>query len=237
MGDGRRIVTIDGPSGAGKSTLARLLAASLGWTYLDTGAMYRAVALLVHEAGVEASDETALASLLEGLELEVAPGDGVMRVFLSGREVTSLIREPHISSLASKVSALGVVRRAMVKLQRRLGRAGEIVAEGRDMGTVVFPGAAVKFFLAADSAERSRRRFNELRVMGREVTFEQVAGDLAARDRDDSSRDLAPLRPAEDALTVDTTNLGIDEVLARLLEVVVERLGLDPAKINRQIWK
>ncbi len=218
------IITIDGPAGAGKSTLARALAAHLGWTYLDTGAMYRAVGLAAYEAGVDVSDQEALSQVVSSLELDIAPGPEATRVFLNGREVTTAIREPHISSLASRASAWDFVRRAMVSLQQRLGSNGRIVAEGRDMGTVVFPEAGLKFFLDAKPEERAGRRYKELIEMGRDVRLEDVAEDMAQRDLADSTRDLAPLRPADSAVIIDTTGQPPDEVLSRLIEVAEEKI-------------
>ncbi|MDY6852624.1 MAG: (d)CMP kinase, partial [Thermodesulfobacteriota bacterium] len=177
MESGRRIITIDGPAGAGKSTVARALANRLGWTYLDTGAMYRAVGLAAFEDGADVSDEKAMTRLMAGLDLKVAASPETTRVYLAGREVTSEIRQPHISGLASAASALGVVRRAMVDLQRRLGAAGEIVAEGRDMGTVVFPRAEIKFFIDASLEERARRRFEELQASDKALSLVQVTRD------------------------------------------------------------
>ncbi|MBU2549913.1 MAG: (d)CMP kinase [Proteobacteria bacterium] len=226
MSPGQRIITIDGPAGAGKSTLARALARRMGWSYLDTGAMYRAVALAVHEAGVDPSDEQAVERIVSGLNLDVSLDRETTRVFLSDLDVTDLIRAPQISALASAVSALPAVRRALVDHQRRIGDRGGIVAEGRDMGTVVFPEAGVKFFLTASLEERARRRFEELRLAGSEETPERVMKDMANRDRADSSRDLAPLRPADDAIAVDSTAMSIDSVL----DFMLARIRSEPGR-------
>jgi len=220
VASGQHIITIDGPAGAGKSTLAKALARRLGWTYLDTGAMYRAIALAVDEAGADVTDEPAVAEVLENLELEVVPNQDQTRVFLNGREVTAHIRQPHISALASAASALSVVRRAMVEYQRRLGVPGRLVAEGRDMGTVVFPQALIKFFLHATQEVRARRRFKELQENGEKAGSEEVAEDMARRDQADSSRTLAPLRPAEGAIIIDSSRLSIAEVLDLMLAAI-----------------
>jgi len=220
VASGQDIITIDGPAGAGKSTLAKALARRLGWTYLDTGAMYRAIALAVDEAGADVADEPAVAEVLENLDLEVVPNQDQTRVFLNGREVTATIRQPQISALASAASALSVVRRAMVEYQRRLGASGRLVAEGRDMGTVVFPRALVKFFLHASPEERARRRFKELQEKGERAGPEEVAEDMARRDQADSTRTLAPLRLAEGAIIIDSSRLSIAEVLDLMLAAI-----------------
>lgn len=221
----RLIITIDGPAGAGKSTLARSMARHLGWTYLDTGAMYRAVGLAAFEAGVDVTDSESMTRIMTDLDLRVAPGPDATRVFLGEREITSEIRQPHISGLASAASALGVVRQAMLHLQRRLGENGRIVAEGRDMGTVVFPDAGIKFFLDASLQERAHRRYLELLGLGEAVTLDAVTSDMQRRDAADSSRALAPLKPAPDAVHLDSTAMTIPEVLETMLGVVRARWG------------
>jgi len=218
-----RIITIDGPAGAGKSTMARGLAERLNWTYLDTGAMYRAVAVAVDEAGKDVNDESGFSDILAKLDLRIMPGPRTTRIFLGGQEITDKIREPRVSALASAVSAQASVRRAMVDLQRKIGETGCVVAEGRDMGTVVFPGAGVKFFLKASSQERARRRFKELRHQGEDVSLEQVNQDMINRDRADSSRALSPLRPAEDAIIIDSTGLAVNEVQNRMIQIVRQK--------------
>ena len=224
MDQPREIITIDGPAGAGKSTLARTLSDRLGWTLLDTGAMYRAVGLAVMEAGVDVNDEHAVTDVMDGLELTVSQGENNTRVFLSGREVTDFIRVPRISTLASTASSYAVVREAMVVLQRKIGLEGKIVAEGRDMGTVVFPKARIKFFLDADPKIRAGRRYEELIAKGHSVDLADVEKDMIQRDKNDASRALAPLRPAEDAIRIDSTRLTIKGVLDRMLDFVKEEL-------------
>lgn len=198
------VVAIDGPAGAGKSTVARAVAATLGFTYLDSGAMYRAVGLLTLEEGGAASEVAE--------RLDVSIGE---RVVANGRDVTEAIREPRVSEAASKVATNQAVRAALVEKQRALVAAGDWVVEGRDIGTVVAPDAAVKVFLVADPAERARRRAAEL---GIEV--DAVLRDQALRDAQDSSREHSPLKPAEGSVELDTTGLAVDEVVARIADLV-----------------
>lgn len=208
------VVAIDGPSGAGKSTIARLLAERLGFLYIDTGAMYRAVALAVKRAGISPDDEESLAVLCRGLEITFEQRNGGYRVIADGIDVSEDIRTPEISLLTSRVSAKKAVRDVLLQEQRRLGSSGNVVLEGRDIGSVVFPDAEVKFFLSASAEERGRRRYLELRARGEEVTLEQTVADVKARDARDEQRTHAPLRKAEDAVEIDSTGLSIEEVLA-----------------------
>ena len=211
------IVAIDGPSGAGKSTLAKKLAEKLGFIYLDTGAMYRALALKILRQEVDLTDEQKLAQLVNSTAVELQ-GDGAeLRVILDGENVASEIRTPVVSQMASKASALKLVRDRMLELQRRLGERGSVVAEGRDIGTVVFPDAQVKIFLSASAAERARRRCAELRAAGQPVDLELTLREIEERDKRDSERALAPLRKAEDALMIDSSNSTADEVAASVL--------------------
>ncbi|MBU0674419.1 MAG: (d)CMP kinase [Proteobacteria bacterium] len=215
------VVTIDGPSGAGKSTISRRLAVALGYTYLDTGAMYRAVALQAKRQGLGSEAQTdALQSLLDGIGLELLPGEGDTRVLLNGSDVSLEIRTPEMSLLASKISALPAVRQKLTALQRMLGKKGAIVAEGRDMGTVVFPEAANKFFLDATPEERARRRVLQLQEQGRQVDPAEILRQTILRDQADSSRDLAPLKPATDAIIVDSSELTLDEVVSLMMEYI-----------------
>jgi len=215
------VVTVDGPAGAGKSTVSKLLAKRLGYLYVDTGAMYRAVAVLLKQKGQsESLDQRTLEEICQGLDLQFVQKDGKLHLLANGKNVTEEIRKPDISSLASAVSTKGVVREKLSKVQRSIGKAGGVVLEGRDMGTVVFPDADIKFFLDADPEIRSKRRFLELKEKGEKTTAGEVYQKMLERDRNDSSRQLAPLKPAKDAIIVDSTNLQIEEVVQVLLEHV-----------------
>ncbi len=216
------IITIDGPAGAGKTTVSRRLAQLLGYRYVDTGALYRGIAWKADRAGIDIDDERAVGRLLEELQLEaVWTDDGAMRVLIDGRDVTDELRTPRISMLASRMSALPVVRQCLLGLQRRLGREGGCVFEGRDMGTVVFPDAAVKIFLDASLEKRARRRYRELGDSGQRL--EQVREDIRRRDENDRSRQLAPLKMADDAVRIDTSDLSIEDVLSEIVKLVAQR--------------
>lgn len=213
------VITIDGPAGSGKSTVSREVAKALGFVYLDTGAMYRAVALAAQRHGVDETNGPELGALCRELDLSFEPAGELNRLFLNGEDVTDAIRTPEMDMRSSAVSAVKEVRSAMTELQRRMAvRAVGVVAEGRDMGTVVFPDAAHKFFLTASRAQRAQRRYSERVERGERVSVKQVEEDLGRRDRQDESRVLAPLRPAEDALVIDTTALTKDEVVAAILQ-------------------
>lgn len=214
------IVTIDGPSGAGKSTISRRLAKALGYTYLDTGAMYRAVGLAAQRAELALEESASLAKLLAQLDLNLVAVDGDTGVVLNGEDISAAIRTPEMAMIASRVSALPMVRNRLTDLQRQIGAKGGVVAEGRDMGTVVFPGAAHKFFLDATPAERARRRVAQLREQGRRVDEEEILAQIIERDRADSARALAPLKPAADAVIVDSSHLDIAGVVALMLDRV-----------------
>ena len=214
------IVTIDGPAGAGKSTVSRMLARRLGYVYLDTGAMYRAVALRAQKEGVGPEDDRALERLCQDIEIAFREGQDGQRLLCRGEDVTEAIRDPEIGRLASAVSMRRPVREAMAFLQRKMGSGGRIVAEGRDTGTVVFPRARYKFFLTADPQERALRRYRELKAKGLELGLEEVDREVRERDAQDSSRELAPLRPAEDARLVDSTGLTPEEVVEQMVAAI-----------------
>ena len=217
------IVAIDGPAGAGKSTVAKRLAKELGYTYMDTGAMYRAFALKAARDGIDLENEDALRAALAATNIELHEDAGGPRVVLDGRDVAGEIRTPELSQSASKVSALKPVRERMVELQRAMGARGGIVAEGRDIGTVVFPGAEVKVFLTAGSDERARRRFAELKGNGKGVTLEETVAEMEQRDRRDREREYAPLRQADDAIAIDSTGMTVDEVLERIMKEIKKK--------------
>lgn len=220
MSESLQIVTIDGPSGVGKSTVSRRLAARLGFTYLDTGAMYRAVAYGCKQAGVDIDNEQAVGDLLHNMRIELLPpeqSEDDVRVFLNGKEISAFVRTPEMGMWASKVSALPVVRKKLTDMQQAMGRAGKVVAEGRDTGTVVFPGAAWKFYLDASPEERARRRVLQLRQQGEQVNEAEILAQIVQRDQDDSRRTLAPLKAAADAIHINSDHLNADEVVARML--------------------
>lgn len=219
------IIAIDGPSGAGKSTLSKLLAKALCYINIDTGAMYRSVALAARRRGIDPADSTALAELCKDIRIEFVRQQKGERVLLDGEDVSSAIRTPEVSLLTSKVSACAAVRKEMVRLQREMGIHGGVVLEGRDIGTVVFPGAEVKFFLIATACERGRRRFEELKAKGLPVDLEQTIAEVETRDAADSAREHAPLIQAPDAVAIDTTSMSIEDVLAEMLRIVEERSG------------
>ena len=217
------VVAIDGPAGAGKSTLARAIARRLGYIYIDTGAMYRAVALWALRNGIAPDDSHKLDELARHARIEFAAG--ATTVLLNGEDVSEAIREPAISDAASKASALPGVRRAMVDAQREMAAGSSVVMEGRDIGTVVFPGATVKIFLDADPDVRAGRRAEELRGRGMDVGVETIAREMADRDRRDRTRTEAPLVQAPDAIYVDTTGLTIEEVEEAVLKLIRSRVS------------
>ena len=222
MSRARPVVAIDGPAGAGKTTVTRRVAAELGYPLVDTGALYRSVALAAERRDISFDDAPALAELAVELASRQAirfesGANAEQRVLLDGEDVSQAIREQTIGQGASKVSAVPEVRAALLDMQRRAGAKGGVVLEGRDVGTVVFPDAEAKFFLTASAEVRARRRFEELRARGSEIALEQVMREVVERDRRDSERAVAPLRRAEDALLVDSSELGIEAVVERIV--------------------
>jgi cytidylate kinase len=218
------IVTIDGPAGAGKSTVARQLAERLGYLYLDTGALYRAVAWKVRSAGVNPEDGTAVSALLPEMRVSMdRRGDGVC-VTVDGQDVTDELRSPEISTMASLVSAIPAVREWLLPVQRQVGHMGGVVAEGRDLGTRVFPAADAKFFLDADVNTRAGRRQQDLAGAARSVPLERTKQEIETRDQRDRSRAIAPLIPAEDAEVIDSTSLTVEQVIDRMMGKIAAKL-------------
>lgn len=219
-------IAIDGPSGAGKSSLARKLAEAFRFIYVDTGAIYRTVGLAAYRAGIDRKDEQAVKSLLPKIKIELGYNEaGEQRMYLDGEDVSAEIRRPEISICASDVSSLPAVRAYLLEMQRELARRNNVIMDGRDIGTVVLPGAELKIFLTADSRARAQRRLLELKAKGIEADFEDVLRDIEYRDRQDSSRAAAPLRAAEDALVVDTSEIDFEQSFRLLAELVVTRLA------------
>lgn len=218
-------IAIDGPSGAGKSTMARLLAKQLRFVYVDTGAMYRAVGLFAQRAGLEEGEIEKIVPMLEKIQINIQYIQGEQRIFLNGEDVSEAIRTEKSGRYASAVSALPAVRQFLLGLQRRLAENENVIMDGRDIGTVILPQAQVKIFLTASPEERARRRFAELREKGQPADYDQVYQDLLERDRRDSQRAAAPLRPAEDAETLDATAYSLEETLERLKQIVREKTG------------
>lgn len=219
------IVAIDGPAGAGKSTVAKRLAQELGYTYIDTGAMYRAFAWKVMQERIDLGDKKVLRRVLKETKIDLKKEDDRLRVILDGSDVTDRIRTPELSQMASKVSMLKAVRERMVELQRAMGRAGGVVAEGRDIGTVVFPKAEVKVYLDAGSRERARRRFEEMKGEGKEMSFKETLEEMDERDRRDQERELAPLRKAEDAVVIDSTQLDVEAVTEKIMREIKNKMS------------
>ena len=218
-----RSIAIDGPAGAGKSTLARKLAEKLGYIYVDTGAIYRTVALKALWEKADPADPAQVVPLLEGLEIHMGYEDGVQKMYLEGEDVSGAIRRHKVSGAASQVSAIPEVRAFLLEFQRKLARESSVVMDGRDIGTVVLPDADVKIFLTASPEVRAKRRLLELEQRGQPAQYEQILQDIQDRDRQDRNRAAAPLRQAEDAVLLDTSGLDLEQSLTQMLEIVSGR--------------
>ena len=224
--NGHYAIAIDGPSGAGKSTQAKRLAKEFSFIYVDTGAIYRTLGLACYRAGIDRKDAAAVMELLKTLDISICYNDaGEQCMLLNGEDVSKEIRRPEISICASDVSALSEVRRFLLDMQRRFARENNVVMDGRDIGTVVLPDAELKIFLTASAEARARRRLLDLKEKGIEESFEDVLRDINYRDEQDTKRAAAPLRQAEDAVLVDSSDIGFEETFARLCELVIRRLA------------
>ena len=224
-------VAIDGPAGAGKSTLAKAAAARLGFVYVDTGAIYRTVGLAARNAGVDKADSEGIKALLTGLQVDIQYENGVQKMYLNGGDVTGEIRSPEISAYASYVSAIPEVRAFLMEMQRRLAREHDVIMDGRDIGTVVLPEAGLKIFLTASAEKRAMRRFRELQEKNPAITFEEVLSDMTARDAKDSQRETAPLKAAEDAVLVDTSDLSLEESVELIVNMIARQRETTEAQV------
>lgn len=210
-------VAIDGPAGAGKSTIAKAIAAKIGYVYVDTGAMYRAMALYFLRAGIASNDEAKISSVVDDISVSIKYEDGAQHVILNGEDVTGLIRTEEVGNMASASSVYAPVRSKLVALQQELAKTTDVIMDGRDIGTVVLPNADVKIFLTASVECRAKRRFDELVAKGMEADFDKIAKDIEERDYRDSHREISPLKQAEDAILVDSSDMTIDEVVNTII--------------------
>ncbi len=220
-------IAIDGPSGAGKSTIAKIIAKDFGFTYVDTGAIYRAVGLYIFRSGLNPKSASDVSEVLPEIKIEILHNNGVQRIFLNGEDVSEEIRKHHISQYASDVSAIPEVREFLLEMQRMFAENGNVIMDGRDIGTVVLPNARVKIFLTASNEDRARRRYEELVSKGQDVSFEKVLADMKIRDEQDSNRKTAPLFAAPDAIKVDTTGNTLDESVRVIKNIITVRLSFD----------
>ena len=218
-------IAIDGPAGAGKSTIAKAVAAKKGYIYVDTGAMYRAMALFILRNGIDPEDAAAISAKCTEADITIEYRDGAQVVLLGGENVNDYLRTPQVSDMASRTSVNGDVRRKLVELQQQLARRQNVVMDGRDIGTVVLPDAQVKIFLTASVEVRAGRRYKEMNEKGEEADLEAIKAQIKERDERDMNREISPLKQAEDAVLVDTSDMSIDEVVERILGIVGEKIG------------
>jgi len=218
------VITVDGPAGVGKSTVSKELAKKISYAYLDTGALYRAIAYKVWKSGLPLNDDKKLSGLCGNAKISLKLVNGDMKIFVDKEDITEKIRTEEIGLLASRVSAVPVVRKALLPIQRDAGKRGGIVAEGRDMGTVVFPDADVKFFLSADLKERTKRRYNQLLEKRISSDYSDIQKGLEKRDCQDTERNISPLKPSVDSIIIDTTYMGIDDVVEEMMKCISKNL-------------
>lgn len=216
-------IAIDGPAGAGKSTIAKLAAGKLGYIYVDTGAMYRAVALALLEARTDVADADAVAEAIKNLTVDICYEQNAQQVYLNGTNVTGSLRKEEVGNMASKSSAIPCVREKLLELQRKLARENDVVMDGRDIGTNILPNAEVKIYLTASSSVRAKRRYDELKEKGETPDIQKIEADIIARDKQDMERTIAPLKQAEDAVYIDSSELGITQVVDKIMEIVNEK--------------
>ncbi len=214
------IIAIDGPAGSGKSTVARLIAARLNFKYIETGSMYRAVAWKAQQAGIDPEDTERVAEVARTIAIEFQPGTDRQKVMVDGEDLTPVLKSETIGSLAAIVAANKAVREVMVAQQQAMGQSGNVVMDGRDIGTVVFPGADKKFFVVADQNERATRRHEEMKVKNPEIKFEKILEQLRQRDYEDENREVSPLVPAKDSIRLDTTDMNIEDVVAQMIDAI-----------------
>lgn len=216
-------IAIDGPAGAGKSTISKEVAKRLGFIYIDTGAMYRSVGLAALNAGISTTNESELEKIIEDIDISIKNLGDTQRFYLGGNDVTEKIREPQVSVAASNVAVVPSVRLKLVELQRKMSESSDVLMDGRDIGTYVLPNAELKIFLTASVDERARRRYEELRLKNTDTTFEDVKNDIIYRDKNDSEREFAPLKAAPDSVVLDSTDMSVEEVINKILDLVKER--------------
>ena len=213
-------IAIDGPGGAGKSTVAKLLSKKLNYIYVDTGALYRAIGLYMYRLGINTDNKDAVAEKLDEISLELKYVDGEQKVFLNGEDVSTEIRINEISMMASKVSAIPEVRKFLLNLQRNIALRDNIIMDGRDIGTVILPNATVKIYLTASEQKRAERRYKELVEKGMEISYEKILSDIIERDRNDMTREIAPLKQADDAVLINSDNMNIEQVIEKIIEIM-----------------